>query len=126
MIPTTLLFTWHELGANIATMISAVAIVFVIVEYLANKNIRNIQLMQHFVRVRGTGDVILNSYGEQTDLHERQIWNEKKYFFARIDHFCKTGLGSAFVVPAYADKNHSLKKRKLAEVLYKHLRNYKY
>ena len=40
---------WYEIGANMATMVGVLGLVFLIVEYQTNKNVRNVQLMHRCI-----------------------------------------------------------------------------
>lgn len=40
---------WYQVGANIATMLGTVAVVFAIFQYKANKDVRNIELMHRCI-----------------------------------------------------------------------------
>jgi hypothetical protein len=167
---------WHEIGANIASIISALAIIFVIIEYNANRNVRNIQLMHRcidqfrewnkddkgevnfnylellneelfyfqkrliqkkvaiewiegmldYITVYSKNDEALNSYGKQVSVQSLQIWNEKKYFFNRVNFFVKTDFGSLYKIPDFDNSRHSEKKSILARQLYEWIKKYKY
>ena len=71
---------WYEVGADIATMISALAIVFLIVEYNASKNTRNIQLMHRCIDIFREW---FNKPNQKVDIPYLELLNEELFYFQK-------------------------------------------
>ena len=79
-----------------------------------------------FIVIYGKDNVVLNSYGNQTNIEELPNWNTQKMFFARVSYFARPKLEKNIIIPGVEDKDHAKKKRELALALFKHIKNYKY
>jgi hypothetical protein len=71
---------WYEVGASIATMLSAGAIVVVIVEYFANRNVRNIQLMQRCI---DNFRKWFSDSNRKVDFFYLELLNEELFYFQK-------------------------------------------
>lgn len=71
---------WDEVLSNIATIIGSLAIIFIIIEHIANKNVRNIQLMQRCI------DLFRDWYSKpdkKVDISYLELLNEELFYFQK-------------------------------------------